>query len=113
VLAWAAGIERAFLRRIFGGSARSWRRRTIDVRELARARMVRDGAGGSSWRGFDLEAACRRFGIPVERTHHAFDDALMTAELFLVLVAGEEAALGRRARVVDLVRSARRASRAR
>jgi DNA polymerase-3 subunit epsilon len=110
LLAWAATIEQAFLRRIFGGSARSWRRRTIDVRDLARARMVREGKGASSWKGFDLAAACRRFGVPVERTHHAFDDALMTAELFLMLAAGEEATLGRRPRVVDLQRTARRAS---
>jgi DNA polymerase III epsilon subunit-like protein len=107
VLAWAAAIEAAFLRRIFGGSARSWRRRILDVRDLARARLARDGAAPSGGRGFDLEAACRRYGVPVERTHHAFDDALMTAELFLVLVGGVSSALGRPPRVKDLFRAAR------
>jgi len=81
LVAWAAGIEIAFLRRMFGGSKRAWRRRTIDVRELAAAAI---GPGGDARRQ-NLEGACRRFGVPVERTHHAFDDALMTAELFLVL----------------------------
>ena len=84
LVAWAAGIERAFLRRMFGGSKRSWRRRTIDVRELAAAAI---GPGGDA-RRLNLEAVCRKFGVPVERTHHAFDDALMTAELFLVLAGG-------------------------
>jgi DNA polymerase III subunit epsilon len=93
LLAWAAAIEIAFLRRIFGGSARGWRRRTLDVRELALARVGRDGDRAAG-RGFDLEAACVQFGVPVERTHHAFDDALMTAELFLVLAGGLRASLG-------------------
>ena len=87
LVAWAAGIEIAFLRRMFGGSAQAWRRRTIDVRQLA---AVEVGPGGDA-RRLNLEGACRRFGVPVERTHHAFDDALMTAELFLVLAAGSAA----------------------
>jgi DNA polymerase-3 subunit epsilon len=108
VLAWAATIEAAFLRRIFGGTVRSWRRRMLDVRVLARRRVVREDGPASTGRGFDLEAACRRFGVPVERIHHAFDDALMTAELFLVLSAGEERSSGRPPRVIDLLRAAAR-----
>jgi DNA polymerase-3 subunit epsilon len=81
VLAWAAGIELAFLRRMFGGSKRSWKRRMIDVRDL----LLANADGDPDARRLTLESACRRFGVPVERTHHAFDDALMTAELFLVL----------------------------
>ncbi|HEY7283106.1 MAG TPA: 3'-5' exonuclease [Actinomycetota bacterium] len=83
LVAWAAGIERAFLRRMFGGSKRSWRRRTIDVRDV----LLAEAGGEADARRLTLEAACRRYGVPVERTHHAFDDALMTAELFLVLAA--------------------------
>ena len=103
LVAWAAGIEIAFLRRMFGGSARAWRRRTIDVRDLAAAAV---GPGGDA-RRLNLEAACRRFSVPVERTHHAFDDALMTAELFLVLVSGLK---GAPAAVKQLFRTARHGS---
>jgi DNA polymerase-3 subunit epsilon len=105
LLAWAAGIEIAFLRRMFGGSERSWRRRALDVRELAVARVTREDpppAGPVS-----LEDACRLLGVPVERTHHAFDDALMTAELFLVLAGGLGVTKGRSPTVRDLARAAR------
>src|SRR5436190_3932463 len=37
ILAWAAGVEIAFLRKVFGGGRRAWRRRTIDVRTLIMA----------------------------------------------------------------------------
>lgn len=85
ILAWAAGVEIAFLRRIFGGRARTWRARTIDVRTLIvaieRAKTTQDASEPGR---YSLEAAARRFGVPVEETHHALDDAFMTAELFLV-----------------------------
>jgi DNA polymerase III subunit epsilon len=89
VLAWAADIEIGFLRRTFGGSNRRWRGRTIDVRTLALAldrldgRPERPGAGT-----YSLERTAERFAIPVEQTHHALDDAFMTAELFLAVAAG-------------------------
>ena len=85
VLAWAAGVERAFLRRTFGGSVRRWRRRTIDVLRLTMAFDQQRGVSPDE--RLTLEATARRFGIPVEETHHALDDAFMTAELFLVLTA--------------------------
>jgi len=75
LLAWSADIEIAFLRRLYGGSIRRWRRRTID-RELHRT---------VERRGYQLGVAATRFGVPLERTHHALDDAFMTAELFLIL----------------------------
>jgi DNA polymerase-3 subunit epsilon len=84
ILAWAAGVEIAFLRRIFGGRERRWRSRTIDVRTLVVAlERSTDGIDREPGR-YALEAAARRFGVPVEQTHHALDDAFMTAELFLV-----------------------------
>jgi len=83
VLAWVAEVEVAFLARVFGTSRRRWARRTIDVKRLAEAEDRLRGV--SPDRRSTLAAAARRFGVPVERTHHAFDDALMTAELFLVL----------------------------
>jgi DNA polymerase-3 subunit epsilon len=86
VLAWAAGVEISFLRRIFGGGERTWRRRTIDVRTLVIAlERARDGQVPNEPGRYVLEAACTRFGVPVEQTHHALDDAFMTAELFLVV----------------------------
>jgi DNA polymerase-3 subunit epsilon len=103
LLAWAAVIEVAFLRRMFRGSARAWRRRVIDVRDLALARLARDSESDPG-RALNLEAACVRFGVPVERTHHAFDDALMTAELFLVLAGGLAVRKGRPPRVRELMR---------
>ncbi|TMK23344.1 MAG: 3'-5' exonuclease [Actinobacteria bacterium] len=40
VLAWAAGVEIAFLRKVFGGGRRAWRRRTIDDHALDDAFMT-------------------------------------------------------------------------
>lgn len=52
-----------------------------------------------------LSATARRYGVPVEDAHHALNDALMTAELFLVL-ATKLSVLGR-PRIRDLVRTSR------
>jgi DNA polymerase-3 subunit epsilon len=86
ILAWAAGVEIAFLRRIFGGFARTWRSRTIDVRTLIMALEREDAArdGRNEPGRYALGSAADRFGVPVEETHHALDDAFMTAELFLI-----------------------------
>ncbi|HEX5937781.1 MAG TPA: 3'-5' exonuclease [Actinomycetota bacterium] len=81
VLAWSAGIEAAFLARVFGRSARWWRRRIIDVLRLA---ILADDVGQD--RDFSLTAVADRLGVPVERPHHALDDALTTAQVFLVLL---------------------------
>jgi DNA polymerase III subunit epsilon len=85
LLTWFADVEVAFSRRIFGGSARRWRRRTIDVRNLA---IAVDGAlhAARSRPGYALTATAERFGVPVASPHEALDDALVTAQLFLVLV---------------------------
>jgi DNA polymerase III subunit epsilon len=82
VLAWAADIEAAFLGRTFGRSARWWRRRIVDVLRLAILVSDADGAD----RDFSLTAVARRLGVPVEHPHHALDDALTTAQVFLVLL---------------------------
>jgi DNA polymerase III subunit epsilon len=84
ILAWAAGVEVAFLRRIFGGREWRWRSRVIDVRTLIVAIERSSGAPDTGPGSYALEAAVRRYGVPVEQTHHALDDAFMTAELFLV-----------------------------
>ncbi|HLB63127.1 MAG TPA: 3'-5' exonuclease [Actinomycetota bacterium] len=79
VLAWYAGLELAFLRRMFGGSARSWTIRTIDVQRLALR------ADGREEKGLSLTSCAERHGVPVASPHDALDDALVTAQLFLVL----------------------------
>jgi len=79
LIAWYAGVEAAFLSSWFGGDTRRWKRTTIDVRDMLLA------SEGSSVRGLSLSMAAERFGIPVADPHHALDDALVTAQLFLVL----------------------------
>ena len=85
LLVWFAEVEMNFLRAIFGGLARTWRRRTIDVRNLA---ISADGAPRSARLnlGYPLTSTAGRFGVPVANPHEALDDALVTAQLFLVLV---------------------------
>ena len=88
LLTWVAELEMNFLVAIFGGSLRMWRLRTIDVRDLA---IAADGAPAALRRqpGYGLSATARRFGVPVSSPHEALDDALVTAQLFLVL-AGKQ-----------------------
>ncbi|HWC69585.1 MAG TPA: 3'-5' exonuclease [Actinomycetota bacterium] len=86
LLAWFADIEVHFLAAIFGGSLRRWRRRTIDVRNLA---IACDGRPSSERRvpGYRLSATAASYGVPVANPHDALDDALVTAQLFLVLAS--------------------------
>ncbi len=104
LLVWFADVEVSFLRAIFGGRVRSWRRRTIDVRNLA---IAIDGAPPSARNemGYALTATARRYGVPVASPHEAFDDALVTAQLFLVFADRLGTPLGSRVR--DLLRTAR------
>jgi len=83
LLAWAAEVEAAFLATTVGGSVRSWRRRIIDV--LVLARRVEGLRPPTESLSYSLTAAAARFGVPVHSPHHALDDALTTAEVFLVL----------------------------
>jgi DNA polymerase-3 subunit epsilon len=84
ILAWFADVEVAFLASIYGTPERTWRRRTIDVRNLA---IAADGEPleTRSRPGYALGAEARRRGIPIVNPHEALDDALVTAQLFLVL----------------------------
>lgn len=84
LLVWFAGVEVHFLDAIFGGGKRRWRRRTIDVRNLA---IAADGLGGAArdTPGYPLTGTAERYGVPVADAHQALDDALVTAQLFLVL----------------------------
>jgi DNA polymerase-3 subunit epsilon len=86
LLVWFADVEVHFLTAIFGARARTWRRRTIDVRRLA---MAVDGAplAARDRPGYPLAGTAERYAVPVANTHEAFDDALVTAQLFLTLAA--------------------------
>lgn len=81
LVTWWAPVEAGFLDKIFGGGLRSWRRRAIDVRELLIA------LEGLSAEPLTLTQAAERFDVPVASPHHALDDALVTAQLFLVVAA--------------------------
>jgi DNA polymerase-3 subunit epsilon len=82
LLAWFASVEIGFLRRLYGGRTRSWVRRTIDVRQLAIELEHLDQDVRQS-----LSSAAEHYGVPVARPHEALDDAMVTAQLFLVLAA--------------------------
>jgi DNA polymerase-3 subunit epsilon len=96
LLAWYAEVEIAFLARAFGTSRRRWSRRTIDVRKL-----VLELEGRSADTHNTLSGSAARYGVPVASPHDALDDALVTAQLFLVVASRLEAA--GRGRVRDMV----------
>jgi len=85
LLTWFADVEIAFLVAAFGGRPAAWRRRTIDVRNLA---IEVDAQPRSARRefGYALSFEAERRGVPVANPHEALDDAFVTAQLFLVLV---------------------------
>jgi DNA polymerase-3 subunit epsilon len=85
LLVWFAEVEVHFLAGIFGGSPRRWRRRTIDVRNLAMA-VAGEPADAPNRPGYPLTGTARRWDVPVSDPHEALDDALVAAQLFLVLV---------------------------
>jgi DNA polymerase-3 subunit epsilon len=84
LLVWFADVEVHFLSAIFGGRPASWRRRTIDVRNLA---IEVDGAppAARAAMGYGLTSSAERLGVPVVNAHDALDDALVTAQAFLIL----------------------------
>lgn len=86
LVAWWAGVEAAFLDKLYGGGVRRFMRRTVDVRALAMAwdRLEGRMAPGRDYR---LATTAERYGVPVASPHHALDDALVTAQLFLILAA--------------------------
>jgi DNA polymerase-3 subunit epsilon len=99
LVAHAAWIELALLDRLFPDLPRRRRSRAIDVLELAAREPA---AGVDSARLSDLAAS---YGVPAARTHHAFGDALMTAQLFVVLASRLEAR--GRGRLSDLLAAGR------
>lgn len=83
LVAWAAEIEASFLAKAFGRSPRWWRSRIIDVFRLV---ILVDDLRGVTHDDYSLSTVARRLDVPVEQPHHALDDALTTAQIFLVLL---------------------------
>jgi DNA polymerase-3 subunit epsilon len=81
LVAHAAEIERAFLRRALRGLGLRLRGPVIDTRALAQLWLTeRDGALS---RLTSLDELARGLGLPVHRPHNALGDALTTAQLFI------------------------------
>lgn len=85
LITWFASVEIAFLRRMYGGR-RSWINQTIDVRQMVieLERLSQDVRQS-------LSSAAEHYGVPVANPHEALDDAMVTAQLFLVVAARLEA----------------------
>lgn len=99
VVAHGAWLERALLRRL-----------DVDHRGLVDTMAVvttLDARDGGSTPDPSLAATAARFGVPQHRAHHAFGDALTTAQLLLVLATRIERARGA-CPVDDLLRLGRR-----
>jgi DNA polymerase-3 subunit epsilon len=96
LVTWWAGVEAAFLDKLFGGGVRSWFRRAVDVRQLV---IALEGEAGAR---LTLTQAAEKYGVPVASPHHALDDALVTAQLFLV-TASKMTSM-QKGRVKDLLR---------
>ena len=84
LLTWAAEVEASFLAKLFGGAPRRWLRRSVDVLGLAILVDRLEGEAADTGR-LRADTAAERAGVPVEQPHHAFDDALTTSQLFLIL----------------------------
>jgi DNA polymerase-3 subunit epsilon len=82
LLTWYADVELAFLQRMFGGRPKAWSRRTVDVLRLA---LELEHADPDARLG--LSTAAKRYGVPVANPHEALDDALVTAQLFVILAS--------------------------
>jgi DNA polymerase III subunit epsilon len=81
LLTWHGYVEAAFLAMLYGTSRRRWLARSVDVRWL-----VLDVLGPEADR-LTLSEAADRFGVRVDAPHHALDDALVTARLFVAAVS--------------------------
>ena len=85
LLTWFASVEISFLERLYG-RRRAWIRRTIDVRQ-----MVIELEGFDQDVRQSLSSAAEHYGVPVANPHEALDDAMVTAQLFLLIAARLEA----------------------
>lgn len=87
LLAHAAWVEVAFLRRLLRLHHARFRTPVIDTAALSRALGLRPRIGE---REPELEALAVQLGMPVHESHHALGDAMTTAQIFLMLAASVE-----------------------
>jgi DNA polymerase III subunit epsilon len=78
LITWHGHVEASFLGVLYGTTTRRWLRRLVDVRWLVLALLGTEGSR------LTLSQAADRFEVPVAAPHHALDDALVTANLFVV-----------------------------
>ena len=83
LVAHAAWVERAFLRRALRPRGARLRRRVVDTAALGRL-WLRERDGGAP-RSLALGDLARELGLPVHRPHTAAGDALTTAQAFIAL----------------------------
>jgi DNA polymerase III subunit epsilon len=89
LVAHAAGVELGFLEQLRVRHRGPRVRQAIDVIDLAGSLAALD-RGAPVPASPRLAALADTFGVPVARTHHAFGDALTTAQLFVVLATRME-----------------------
>ena len=82
LIAHAAWVEYAFLKRSLRGTGLSFSKQMIDTAALARAAGFAADVSGSEP---SLEFLARRLHLPVYAPHNALGDALTTAVVFLAL----------------------------
>ena len=82
LVAHAAWVERAFLRRAFRTRRVPPPGAIVDTAALARSAGL---AAADASAEPSLELLARDLGLPVHEPHHALGDALTTAEVFLAL----------------------------
>ncbi len=82
LIAHAAWIERAFLKRHLRGTGLTFSKPIIDTAALARSLGY---ATDNNGREPSLELLARRLKLPAYAPHHALGDALTTAVIFLAL----------------------------
>jgi DNA polymerase-3 subunit epsilon len=87
IVAWSSWVEAAFLSRAMGGRSARWERHIVDVRRLVALLDALDGRGRAEGARATLAETAQRFGIPLERSHHALWDAFLTAQLFVVVAS--------------------------
>jgi DNA polymerase-3 subunit epsilon len=97
LVTWNGIVEVSFLSMLYGTTERRWLRRSVDVRWFVLALL------GPEAGSLTLSQAAARFEVDVSRPHHALDDALVTARLFL-RTAAELAAAGRLRSARDALR---------
>ncbi len=99
LVAHAAWIERAFLKRALRATRYHMDLKLLDTAALARRLGLADSDDTyePSLEGLSIAA-----GLPVHTPHHALGDALTTAQLFIVYAARLEAACGGRVTSEDL-----------